>query len=108
LQEILDGRPVDVVLSDMAPNATGHRGTDHERIIRMAFKVFEFTKKNGQVGTSLVVKVWQGALLDKFVSLLKDDFEEVKYLKPKSSREESAEIFVAALNLLPKEKVDET
>ena len=90
----------DVVLSDMAPNASGIKSLDQERIFSLALKVKDFTLNHGRVGTCLVVKVWQSGLLTKFTDILNQEFQEVRLFKPKSSRKDSAEIYVIAQRLI--------
>ena len=91
----------DVVLSDMAPNASGIKSLDQERIFSLALKVKDFTLNHGRVGTCLVIKVWQsGGLLTRFTDILKQEFQEVRLFKPKSSRKDSAEIYVIAERLI--------
>ena len=84
----------------MAPNASGIKSLDHERIFSLALKVKDFTLNNGRVGTSLVIKVWQGGLLTRFTDILKQEFQEVRLFKPKSSRKDSAELYVIAQKLI--------
>lgn len=90
----------DVVLSDMAPNATGQRGFDHDRIMQLAFKVREFTLKHGRSGSTMVIKVLEGSSLDQFKETLMQDFSKVRMLKPKASRLDSAETYVIAMDLI--------
>jgi 23S rRNA (uridine2552-2'-O)-methyltransferase len=95
LREMIGGR-ADVVLSDMAPNTTGHGGTDHLRIVALAEAAFEFAcailKDNG----SFVTKVWQGGAERELLALAKKRFAAVKHVKPKASRAESAETYLVA------------
>jgi 23S rRNA (uridine2552-2'-O)-methyltransferase len=72
----------DIVLSDMAPNASGIKNLDQDRIINLAMKVRDFTLNHGRFGSCLVIKVWQtGSLLTRFTDLLKEDFKDVQHLK---------------------------
>lgn len=100
LRELAEHRAFDVVLSDMAPNASGMKSLDHDRLMRLAWQVREFTLANGLLGTSMAIKVWQGNLLAKFTDLLKEDFQQVYTFKPRASRNDSAEIYLVALNLM--------
>ena len=84
----------------MAPNASGIKSLDQERIFSLALKVKDFTLNHGRVGTCLVVKVWQSGLLTKFTDILNQEFQEVRLFKPKSSRKDSAEIYVIAQKLI--------
>lgn len=90
------GDGVDVVLSDMAPNTTGHKGTDHIRIMMLAEAAYEFAAQVLRPGGSFIAKVFQGGAQGEFLKLLKADFESVKHIKPGASRKESAEQFVVA------------
>ena len=100
LLEILNNQLFDIVLSDMAPNATGNKKFDHERSARLAFQVRDFTLKYGSKNCSMVIKVWNGGLIKPFVLNLQEKFERVSYVKPKASRQESAEIYVVANRLI--------
>ena len=84
----------------MAPNATGNKKFDHERSARLAFQVRDFTLKYGSKNCSMVIKVWNGGLIKPFVENLQHKFERVSYVKPKASRQESAEIYVVANRLI--------
>ncbi len=95
LQEMAGGK-VDVVLSDMAPNATGHGGTDHLRIIGLVEAAFHFACGVLEPGGTFVAKVWQGGTEAALLSEMKRKFETVTHMKPKSSRKESPEMFVVA------------
>lgn len=94
----LNGRKVNCVLSDMAPNATGVKSMDQHNIMDLANAVFNFAKIVSTANSSLVVKVWSNGDLNKFVETLKQSYEVVKYVKPEASRGDSAEIFIVAKN----------
>jgi 23S rRNA (uridine2552-2'-O)-methyltransferase len=96
--KILNGRPVDVVLSDMAPKATGQKSLDHDRIVELCFTVLLFGKKVLKPGGSLVCKLWQGANQHRLEAAMTSLFEKVKVAKPSSSRSDSAEIFLVGKN----------
>ena len=96
LLNVIDNRPFNVVLSDMAPNVTGSKKFDHEKIMRLAFQVRDFTLSHGAMDCSMVIKVFSGGLLEPFVANLQDKFDFVTYFKPKASRKESAELYVIA------------
>ena len=99
IKDLVKSRPFDVVLSDMAPNASGVKGLDSDRIMRMAVKVKEFTVKHGYMGTSMVIKVWQSGQLSNFVHSLKEEFRTAQLYKPKATRKESGEIYIVAQDL---------
>ena len=96
LCQAIENQGFDVVLSDMAPNASGVKSLDHERLIKLALQVQDFTLDHGSQGSSMVIKVWQGGLLDYFLSKLRENFSTVSTFKPKASRSDSAEIYVIA------------
>ena len=85
----------------MAPNASGIKSLDQDRIIDLAMKVRNLTLNHGRFGTCLVIKVWQtDSLLTKFNDLLKEDFKDVQHFKPDASRKDSAEIYIVACSLM--------
>jgi 23S rRNA (uridine2552-2'-O)-methyltransferase len=95
LKALLDG-PADVVLSDMAPNATGHRKTDHLRIMALAEAAAMFAREVLRPGSTFLCKVLQGGTEAELLAGLKRDFMTVKHLKPAASRSDSAELYVLA------------
>lgn len=90
------GGPADVVLSDMAAPTTGHRETDHLRIIGLAEAALDFAEDVLAPGGSFVCKVFQGGAEGELLARLKQNFETVKHAKPKASRQDSAEMYVVA------------
>ena len=95
----LIGGPPDVVLSDMAPNTTGHRQTDHLRIIGLVEAAAEFAIEVLKPGGAFVAKAFQGGETAEVLKLLRARFAEVRHIKPKSSRSESAEVYLVATGL---------
>jgi 23S rRNA (uridine2552-2'-O)-methyltransferase len=95
LKEMLGG-PADVVLSDMAANATGHRQTDHLKIVALVESAAEFASEVLKPGGSFLAKVIQGGTEGALLSALKRDFASVKHVKPAASRADSAELYVLA------------
>jgi 23S rRNA (uridine2552-2'-O)-methyltransferase len=91
----LDGR-ADVVLSDMAPNTTGHRQTDHLRIIGLIEAAAEFAERILVPGGAFVAKAFQGGETREVIARLRSRFAGVRIVKPKASRAESAEVYVVA------------
>ncbi len=91
------GGPADVVLSDMAPNTTGHTATDHLRIIGLAELALEFAIKVLAPGGSFVAKVFQGGSEQNMLVPLKHCFTTVKHAKPPASRKGSSELYVVAM-----------
>jgi 23S rRNA (uridine2552-2'-O)-methyltransferase len=90
------GGPADVVLSDMAANATGHRKTDHLRIMALAETAAMFARDILRPGGAFLCKVLQGGTEAELLAGLKRDFATVKHVKPAASRSDSAELYVLA------------
>ena len=86
----------DVVLSDMAANATGHRQTDHLRIMALAEAAAEFARQVLAPGGVFLCKVLQGGTEAALLAELKRDFSSVKHVKPPASRSDSAELYLLA------------
>jgi len=95
LKAVIDG-PADVVLSDMAANATGHRKTDHLRIVGLAEAAAGFAREVLRPGGVFLCKVLQGGTETELLKSLKRDFAAVKHVKPAASRSDSAELYVLA------------
>lgn len=96
LQELLPQGHIDVILSDMAPNATGLKELDHERLVCMCLSLLDLAEKLLRPGGSLLCKYWDGALTHKLREGLTRAFQDVKTVKPKASRKESAESYFLA------------
>uniref|UniRef100_A0A8C6K584 rRNA methyltransferase 2, mitochondrial n=1 Tax=Nothobranchius furzeri TaxID=105023 RepID=A0A8C6K584_NOTFU len=96
LQELLPGGQAHVILSDMAPNASGFRDMDHERIITMCFSLIDLAGKILQPRGSLLCKYWDGILTHQLQEKLSRLFGSVRSLKPDASRKDSAERFFLA------------
>jgi 23S rRNA (uridine2552-2'-O)-methyltransferase len=86
----------DVVLSDMAANATGHRQTDHLRIMALAEAAADFARQVLAPGGAFLCKVLQGGTEATLLAELKRDFASVKHVKPPASRADSAELYLLA------------
>jgi 23S rRNA (uridine2552-2'-O)-methyltransferase len=95
LAAILGGK-ADVVLSDMAANATGHRQTDHLRIMALAEAAAQFAGAILRSGGSFLCKVLQGGTEGALLAELKRDFASVRHVKPPASRSDSAELYLLA------------
>ena len=95
LKAMLGGR-ADVVLSDMAANATGHRQTDHLRIMALAEAAALFAREVLAPGGGFLCKVLQGGTETSLLAELKRDFATVKHVKPPASRTDSAELYLLA------------
>ena len=90
------GGLADIVLSDMAPPATGHAATDHLRIVALAEDAFAVASQILKPGGAFVAKVFQGGAEGPLLAALKRDFVELRHAKPPASRAESAETYVVA------------
>jgi 23S rRNA (uridine2552-2'-O)-methyltransferase len=95
LKRMLDG-PADVVLSDMAANATGHKRTDHLKIMALVETAAEFAREVLKPGGRFLAKVIQGGTEASLLAQLKRDFASVKHVKPAASRADSAELYLLA------------
>jgi 23S rRNA (uridine2552-2'-O)-methyltransferase len=95
LKTMLGGR-ADVVLSDMAANATGHRKTDHIKIVALVEVALEFARDVLAPGGAFLAKVLQGGTEATLLASLKRDFGTVKHVKPAASRADSAELYLLA------------
>jgi 23S rRNA (uridine2552-2'-O)-methyltransferase len=88
------GGLADVVVSDMAANATGHRKTDHLKIMALAEAAADFAREVLAQGGAFLCKVLQGGTETTLLAALKRDFACVKHVKPAASRADSAEIYL--------------
>ena len=95
LHEMLDGG-ADVVLSDMAAPATGHRSTDHVRVVALVESALDLAADVLKPGGTFLAKVFQGGAGGELVARLKRSFAKVHHVKPKASRKESPEVYVLA------------
>ena len=91
----LGGAP-DLILSDMAPNTTGHRQTDHLRIIGLIEAAVDFAVGVLKPGGAFLTKAFQGGETSALLATLKTNFAEVRHVKPKASRAESSELYLMA------------
>ena len=90
------GGLADIVLSDMAPPATGHAATDHLRIVALTEDALAAASRILKPGGAFVAKVFQGGAEGELLAALKRDFAELRHAKPPASRAESAETYVVA------------
>jgi 23S rRNA (uridine2552-2'-O)-methyltransferase len=95
LLALIGGR-ADLVLSDMAPNTTGHAATDHIRIMALAELAYGFAAEMLAEGGHFVAKVFQGGSERQLLAEMKRSFATVRHAKPPSSRKESSELYVVA------------
>lgn len=106
LKALLGGE-ADVVMSDMAANATGHKKTDHLRIMGLAEAGIEFAREVLAPGGTFLCKVLRGGTEHTLLADLKRDFATVRHVKPGASRADSAELFVLATGFRGRREDDE-
>ncbi len=99
LETQIQGRQVDVVVSDMAPNLSGISSADAARIEHLIELALEFAQEHLKPQGALVAKVFHGASYDNLYKRFKETFVSVKRIKPKASRDKSAETFLIGLIL---------
>jgi 23S rRNA (uridine2552-2'-O)-methyltransferase len=97
------GGAADLVLSDMAPNTTGHGATDHLRIMALAELALDTALKALSPGGGFVAKVFQGGGERGFLESLKRNFRAVRHAKPPASRKDSSELYVVAIGFRGRE-----
>jgi len=98
LLQQLDGAPVDLVMSDLAPNITGTRTIDQPRSMHLAELALDTAKKVLRHNGDFVCKLFQGEGTDEFVAAVRQSFEKVRIMKPKASRPGSSEVYLVARN----------
>ena len=99
LEGLLAGRAVDLVLSDLAPNLSGIPSSDSARVAHLVELAVDFAQRHLAVDGALVCKVFHGSGHSQLVELFKRTFRAVKPIKPKASRDKSAETFLVGLGL---------
>jgi 23S rRNA (uridine2552-2'-O)-methyltransferase len=99
LEAALEGRIVDVVVSDMAPNLSGIESTDATRIAHLIELAVDFAQKHLKDDGALVVKLFHGSGYSDLVTLFKSTFRVVKPIKPKASRDKSSETFLVGMGV---------
>jgi 23S rRNA (uridine2552-2'-O)-methyltransferase len=96
LRNLVGMKPIDLVMSDMAPNISGNRTIDQPRSLALLDEALLFAREVLRPGGDLLLKGFQGEGIDAFTRALKQHFKIVKTLKPKASRPESREIYLLA------------
>lgn len=96
----LIGGPVDLVISDMAPNLSGNKGIDQPRAMYLVELALDLAQRILKPGGTLLFKIFHGEGLEQFVKQLKQEFNAVKWCKPDASRAKSSEIFILATDFL--------
>ncbi|MCH7344106.1 RlmE family RNA methyltransferase [Pelomonas sp. CA6] len=99
LEAALEGRPVDLVVSDMAPNLSGIASTDAARIAHLIELALDFCAHHLKPEGALVAKVFHGSGYDQLVEAFRQQFRRVKVHKPKASRDRSSETFLVGIGL---------
>lgn len=99
LEEALEGRKIDLVVSDMAPNISGVRSADQARSIHLCELALEFSKSHLNPRGAFLVKVFQGAGYPEFLAAMKRVFVSVSSRKPGASRGESKEMYILGKGL---------
>ena len=99
LEAALDGRKVDLVVSDLAPNLSGIESADQARAVHLGELALEFATRWLQPGGDLVVKAFQGEGFQDFQRELQQHFGKVYVRKPKASRDRSREVYLVAKGL---------
>ena len=102
LEARVAGRPVDVVLSDMAPNLSGVAASDAARMADLVELAIDFAQRHLRPEGCLVCKVFHGSGYSQLVERFKASFRTVKAVKPKASRAKSAETFLVGIGLKPR------
>lgn len=108
LIEAMSGHGADVVMSDMAWPTTGHRATDHLRIVHLIEIAADFAIKVLNPGGSFVAKVFQGGTEHELLHMLKRHFSSTFHVKPPSSRKDSAEAYLVAKGFKGRTEGDES
>jgi len=98
LKDALLDAPLDLVMSDMAPNITGTRSVDQPRVMGLAEEALTFSESTLRCGGDFLVKLFQGEGFEDFVKLSRARFQKIRLLKPKASRPESREMYLLARN----------
>ncbi|XP_042637084.1 rRNA methyltransferase 2, mitochondrial [Orycteropus afer afer] len=96
IRELLPGHTADVILSDMAPNATGIRGLDHDRLIDLCWSLLDLAPCILQPGGTFLCKTWAGRQSHRLQKRLAQEFQSMRTLKPSASRKESSEVYLLA------------
>lgn len=96
LRALLAGRPVDLVISDMAPNVSGMSAVDQPRAMYLCELALDYAREVLRPGGSFVVKVFQGEGFDHYLRDLRGAFSKVATRKPAASRPQSREVYLVA------------
>jgi 23S rRNA (uridine2552-2'-O)-methyltransferase len=94
LKQSIGNKDADIILSDMSPNISGNYSVDHARSIYLSQQAYDVAKQLLSEKGNFVCKIFQGELLQEFVSTLKNQFQSIKRFSPKASRKSSSEIYL--------------
>lgn len=100
IRDLMGKRKANVVLSDMAPNATGINDLDYENITMLCYTVLRFAIKMSQIDGSLLMKIWMNPQINEIEKQMKRFYKNVKIIKPKASRSDSAEQYLLGRNFV--------
>lgn len=95
LKEMLGGS-ADLVISDLSPNTTGHKQTDHLRMMSLVEMAWDFAAEVLKPGGTFLAKVFQGGTEGDLLAAIKPRFENIRHVKPPASRQESSEVYLVA------------
>ena len=96
LVQVLSGKPVDLVLSDMAPNISGNKAVDQPKSMYLCELALDFARQHLKNDGAFVVKLFQGVGYPPYIADLKSTFKQVSMVKPQASRKESSEMYALA------------
>ncbi|XP_033210518.1 rRNA methyltransferase 2, mitochondrial [Belonocnema kinseyi] len=96
LRDLLNGKLVDLVMSDMAPNASGVRDIDHEVIITLAYSALKFALQFSKPGSTFLTKIWDGGKSSQLEEDLCKFYNKVKVVRPDATRDDSHEMYFLA------------
>lgn len=97
LEEMLGGKQIDLVISDMAPNISGVNTSDQARSIYLAELALDFAVHHLKPGGAFLIKVFMGTGFEDYVKLMRNHFDKVANRKPKASRDRSNEVYMLGL-----------
>ena len=106
LENLLRGKPVGLVISDMAPNISGVASADQARALHLAELAMEFALQHLKQDGGFLVKVFQGAGFEDFLKLMRSRFVKVVSRKPKASRDRSSELYLLGIGKLEYRKLE--
>ena len=98
-ETLLAGRPLDLVISDMAPNLSGMASIDQARAAYLCELALDFARNHLKPGGAFLVKVFQGSEFNDYLAAMRSGFTQVLSRKPKASRDRSAEIYLLGKGL---------